>query len=449
MTTDLMPNRYRPGQSALPPREAALIARRDAVLGASYRLQYRQPVHFVRGEGMWLYDPDNRPYLDFYNNVPSLGHCNPEVNAAMVEQAGRISANTRYLEPQLVDYAERLVATFPTGIDRVVFTCTGSESNDLALRIARLCSGNEGVIVSDYAYHGTSAAVAAVSPNLGDAVVLSPNVRMVSLPGPAGVPEAQAAAFFEAQVRAAVEDLNRRGIGVAALLIDSIFSSDGVCVDPPGFIAGGVAAVREAGGLLIADEVQPGFGRTGSHMWGFERHKVVPDLVTLGKPMGNGFPIGAVVGQREPLDRFGNTARYSNTFAGNTVGIATANAVLTILQRDRIQQNALAMGQRLRAGLEKIAQQQPGIRAIRNAGLFFGVDMGGKDMAPHAQRAFALDVVNTLRDDAVLVSTTGENEDALKVRPPLICEAEHVDLFLAAVERALAKVADARNQSLK
>jgi 4-aminobutyrate aminotransferase-like enzyme len=184
-------------------------------------------------------------------------------------------------------------------------------------------------------------------------------------------------------------------------------------------------------------------------MWGFERHKVVPDLVTLGKPMGNGFPIGAVVGQREPLDRFGNAARYSNTFAGNTVGIATANVVLTILQRDRIQQNALAMGQRLRAGLEKIAQQQPGIRAIRNAGLFFGVDMGGEDMAPHAQRAFALDVVNTLRDDGVLVSTTGENEDALKVRPPLICEAEHVDLFLAAVERALAKVADARNQSLK
>lgn len=449
MTRDLMPNRYRPGHSALPPREAALIARRDAVLGASYRLQYRQPVHFVRGEGMWLYDPDDRPYLDFYNNVPSLGHCNPEVNAAMADQSGRISANTRYLEPQLVDYAERLVSTFPTGIDRVVFTCTGSESNDLALRIARLCSGNEGVIVSDYAYHGTSAAVAAVSPNLGDAVVLSPNVRMVSLPGPAGVPEAQAANFFEAQVRAAIEDLNRRGIGVAALLIDSIFSSDGVCVDPPGFIAGGVAAVREAGGLLIADEVQPGFGRTGSHMWGFERHKVVPDLVTLGKPMGNGFPIGAVVGQRAPLDRFGNTARYSNTFAGNTVGIATANAVLTILQRDRIQQNALAMGQRLRAGLEKIAQQQPGIRAIRNAGLFFGVDMGGEDMAPQAQRAFALDVVNALRDDGVLVSTTGENEDALKVRPPLICEAEHVDLFLAAVERALAKVADARSQGLK
>jgi 4-aminobutyrate aminotransferase-like enzyme len=441
MSTDLMPNRYKPGEVELPSRESELIARRDDVLGSSYRLQYRRPVHFVRGEGMWLYDPDGRAYLDFYNNVPSLGHCQPEVNAAMAEQAGQVSANTRYLEPRLVDYAERLVATFPEELDRVVFTCTGSESNDLALRIARFASGNEGVIVSSYAYHGTSAAVAAVSPNLGDAVKLSPFVRMVSLPGPVGVPDGQAADFFEAQVRAAIVDLNRRGIGVAALLIDSIFSSDGVWVNPPGFIAGGVAAVREAGGLFIADEVQPGFGRTGAHMWGFERHGVVPDLVTLGKPMGNGFPIGAVIGRRAPMDRFGNTARYSNTFAGNTIGIATADAVLTILQRDHIPQNALAMGQRLRAGLEKLAKQQAGIRAIRNAGLFFGIDMGSEGTPAAGRRAMALNVVNAMRDDGVLISTTGANEDALKVRPPLVCQPEHVDLFLAAMERALNKVA--------
>lgn len=437
MSTDLMPNRYTPGETDLPEREAKLIARRNEVLGASYRLQYRRPVHFIRGEGMWLYDPDGRAYLDFYNNVPSLGHCNPEVNAAMAEQAGRISANTRYLESRLIDYAERLVATFPHEMDRVVFTCTGSESNDLALRIARLASGNEGVIVSSYAYHGTSAAVAAISPNLGDAVKLSPFVRMISLPGPVGVPEAQAACFFEAQTRSAILDLDRRGMGVAALLIDSIFSSDGVWADPPGFIAGGAAAVREAGGLVIADEVQPGFGRTGAHMWGFERHRIVPDLATLGKPMGNGFPIGAVVGRRGPMERFGTTARYSNTFAGNTVGIASAEAVLTILQRDRIPQKALAMSQRLRDGLEQIAKQHNGIRAIRNAGLFFGVDMGPESAPPVDRRTMALDVVNAMRDDGVLISTTGANEDTLKVRPPLVCQAEHVDLFLASLERAL------------
>lgn len=440
MSTDLMPNRYRPGESDLPKREAELIARRDSVLGASYRLQYRRPVHFVRAEGMWLYDPDGRAYLDFYNNVPSLGHCHPEVNAAMAEQAARISANTRYLEPRLIDYAERLVETFPNELDRVVFTCTGSESNDLALRIARFASGNEGVIVSSYAYHGTSAAVAAVSPNLGDAVKLSPFVRMVSLPGPAGVSEAQAGDFFEAQVRSAILGLNRRGIGVAALLIDSIFSSDGVWVDPPGFIAQGVAAVREAGGLVIADEVQPGFGRTGAHMWGFERHGIVPDLVTLGKPMGNGFPIGAVVGRRDPIERFGATARYSNTFAGNTVGIATADAVLRILERDQIPQNALAMGQRIRAGLDEMSERHDAIRGIRHAGLFVGVDIGAEGTPAARRRAMALDVVNAMRDDGVLISTTGANEDTLKVRPPLVCQAEHVDLFLASIERALVTV---------
>jgi len=440
MSTDLMPNRYRPGEADLAERDAELIARRDSVLGASYRLQYRRPVHFVRGEGMWLYDPDGRAYLDFYNNVPSLGHCHPEVNAAMAKQAGRISANTRYLEPGLVDYAERLVDTFPAELDRVVFTCTGSESNDLALRVARFASGNEGVIVSSYAYHGTSAATAAVSPNLGDAVMLSPFVRMVSLPGPAGVPAVQAADFFEAQVRSAIVDLNRRGMGVAALLLDSIFSSDGVWVDPPGFIARGAAAVREAGGLVIADEVQPGFGRTGAHMWGFERHGIVPDLATLGKPMGNGFPIGAVVGRRAPMEQFGATSRYSNTFAGNTVGIATADAVLKILQRDQIPQKAFATSQRLRAGLEEIARRDCGIRAIRNAGLFFGVDIGPEGMPAAGRRAMALNVVNAMRDDGVLISTTGANEDTLKVRPPLVCQAEHVDLFLGSLERSLKSV---------
>lgn len=440
MSTDLMPNRFRPGEVELSRREAELIARRDAVLGASYRLQYRQPVHFVRGEGMWLFDPDDRAYLDFYNNVPSLGHCHPEVNAATAEQAGRLSANTRYLEPRLVEYAEKLIDTFPSELDRVVFTCTGSESNDLALRIARLASSNEGVIVTSYAYHGTSAAVAAVSPNLGAAVKLSPFVRMVNLPGPSGVPDDQAAAFFEAEVRTAIIDLQRRGIGVAALLFDSIFSSDGVWIDPPGFIAGAVAAVREAGGLVIADEVQPGFGRTGAHMWGFERHDIVPDLVTLGKPMGNGFPIGAVVGRQQPMDVFGHTARYSNTFAGNTVGIATADAVLTILQRERILASVVSVSQRLRSGLDALATQVPGIRAIRNAGLFFAVDIGLAGHSASERRTMALDVVNTMRDDRVLISTTGENEDTLKVRPPLICQNEHVDLFLAGIRSALDKV---------
>ena len=175
-------------------------------------------------------------------------------------------------------------------------------------------------------------------------------------------------------------------------------------------------------------------------MWGFERHGIVPDLATLGKPMGNGFPIGAVVGRRAPMEQFGATSRYSNTFAGNTVGMATADAVLKILQRDQIPQKAFATSQRLRAGLEEIARRDCGIRAIRNAGLFFGVDIGPEGMPAAGRRAMALNVVNAMRDDGVLISTTGANEDTLKVRPPLVCQAEHVDLFLGSLERSLKSV---------
>ena len=267
---------------------------------------------------------------------------------------------------------------------------------------------------------------------------------MIDLPGPAGIPAREAQAHFTAQVTAAIHDLDRRGIGVAALLFDSIFSSDGVWIDPPGFIAGGVDAVRTAGGLVIADEVQPGFGRTGAHMWGFERHGIVPDLATLGKPMGNGFPIGAVVGRRDPMESFGQTARYSNTFAGNTVGIAAADAVLTVLQRDDIPGQVTRIGARLRDGIGALADRHEMLRAVRQAGLFIGVDIGTSDSPAQQRRRMALDVVNGMRDEGVLISTTGANEDTLKIRPPLVCQPDHVDRFIETLNRVLGRVSNER-----
>jgi len=267
MSVDLMPNRYAPGATALAERDTALIRRRDGSLGQSYRLQYRTPVHFVRGEGVWLFDPDGNAYLDFYNNVPSLGHGHPEIVDAMCRQASILNVNTRYLDPALVDYAERLLATFAEPLDRVVFTCTGSESNDLALRIARSATRGEGIIVSRHAYHGTSAADAAISPNLGTANQLNPTMRTVDLPQTDGTPATQVADQFTRRVEAAIEDLRQGGVRVAALIFDSIFSSDGVHLDPRGFVSGAVDAVRRAGGLVIADEVQPGFARTGNYAW--------------------------------------------------------------------------------------------------------------------------------------------------------------------------------------
>ena len=437
MATDLMPNRYVAGAVELSEQDSALVARRDRVLGHSYRLQYRKPVHFVRGEGVWLYDRDGKAYLDFYNNVPSLGHSNPEVIEEMHRQARLLNVNTRYLDDTLVDYAEQLVATFPKELDRVVFTCTGSESNDLALRIARYASGGDGIVVSSYAYHGTSAAVASISPNLGAAVPLDANLRTVALPQAEGIHSPQAESVFTERMKTALADLGRRGTGVAAFIFDSIFSSDGVHLDPPGFVRGAVDAVRAAGGVVICDEVQSGFGRTGARMWGFERHGIIPDLVTLGKPMGNGYPIGGVVARDSVMRAFGESARYSNTFAGNTVAIKTAATVLRIIGRDRLQENALHRGEQIRAGVEALRDKTGVIGAIRGAGLFIGIEMGADSDPPERKRALASQVTNNLRDRRVLISTTGANEDTLKIRPMLVTDGTHCNLFLERLEDSI------------
>jgi len=440
MSIDLMPNRFIHGEVTLAPREAALVNRRDAVLGASYRLNYRNPVHFVRGEGMYLYDPDGVRYLDFYNNVPSLGHSRPEVVEAVARQSSMLNINPRYLDTHLVDYAERLVATFPKSMGRVVFTCTGSESNDLALRMARFVTGGDGVIVTEYAYHGTSAAAAAISPNLGSAIPLGPYVRTVRLPGVHGISDSDSAAFFRSEVEGALADLIRHGIKPAAFIADSIFSSDGVYTDPAGFLSGAIKSVRNVGAVYIADEVQPGFGRMGETMWGFARHNVIPDIASLGKPMGNGYPVGAVVGRDAIVDEFGKAARYSNTFAGNTVAIAAASAVLDVIEHDGILDNARRTGASLLNELRRISKKDNRLSEVRGTGLFYGASIGTDEHTKDERRQLSREVVNGLRDEAVLISTTGANEDVLKIRPPIICGDEHVTMFIEALERVLDRI---------
>ncbi len=303
--------------SALPDSaaEARLVERRQRLLGPAYRLFYAQPVHLVRGEDVWLFDPQGRRYLDAYNNVASVGHCHPQVVAALAQQAAQLNTHTRYLHDAVLDYAERLLGLFPPALSQVMFTCTGSEANDLALRVARACTGGTGVIVTACAYHGVTSALAALSPSLGPGNPLGRHVRTVPAPGPGG----DVGQVFAGHVRAAIADLRHCGIQPAALLVDTIFSSDGVHTEPPGFLAEAVAEIRAAGALFIADEVQPGFGRMGSHVWGFQRHGLVPDIVTLGKPMGNGHPLAGMVCQPAWLQAFGQASRYFNTFGGNPV----------------------------------------------------------------------------------------------------------------------------------
>ncbi|MCW1917209.1 aspartate aminotransferase family protein [Rhodobacter sp. KR11] len=418
---ETMVNAYRPG-TPLPPEAQALIDRRTRLLGPAYRLFYETPVHFVRAKGAWLYDAQGAVYLDCYNNVASLGHAHPHVLAATAKQAETYASHTRYLNDTVLDCAEKLLSHFPPDLSQVMFTCTGSEANDLALRICFAATQGTGIVVTENAYHGVTHLMAGASPSLGRGVDLGPHVRLVPAP--------RDAASFAADVTAAFADLQRHGIKPAALLVDTIFSSDGVI--PGAFLGPAVQATHAAGALFIADEVQPGFGRTGAHWWGFQTHAITPDIVTMGKPMGNGYPVAGLVARPEVLAPFGAKARYFNTFGGNAVACATAMAVIEVIEAEDLLTNATRIGAIMAQGLRSLTHEALG--QTRQSGLFLGVDIL-QDGHPSATKAARL--VNLLREARVLISATGPRGHVLKIRPPLILTEAQADQFLSATEQAL------------
>jgi len=421
----------------LSPTERSLIERRDKALGPAYRLFYERPLHIIRGEGVWLYDADGKRYLDAYNNVASVGHCHPHVVNAICEQAKVLNTHTRYLHEGILGYAEKLLATFPAELNHVMFTCTGSEANDLALRIARQYTGGTGVIVTQLAYHGITEQVSAASPSLGAGVPMGAFVRTVRAPDAYRLGAENVSKIFADDVRAAIRDMRESGIKPAAILLDGIFASDGVLADPAGFMKEAIDVAQQEGLLYIADEVQSGFGRTGSHMWGFERHGVRPDIVTMGKPMGNGQPIAAAVMRSEVVEEFGRTARYFNTFGGNPVSCAAANAVLEVIQGQGLLNNCAAIGAYLKSGIEELAKRYELIGDVRGSGMFLGVELvtDRATKAPAAEHTRR--VVNGLRECGVLISSAGPLENILKVRPQLVFEREHADLFIESFEAVL------------
>lgn len=366
-TPDLnMVNAYIPGRVKLNAATAALIERRDALLGPAYRLMYEHPLHIVRGEGAWLIDPEGRRYLDAYNNVASLGHCHPAVTEAICRQVQTLATNTRYLHDTILELAERLLATVPeTELAHLMLTCTGSEANDVAYRIAQVRTGGTGVIVTETAYHGFTDAVAKFSPSLGATVDLGAHVRLVPAPRAYHAGAVDVAERFTRDVEAAIRDLQRHGIKPAVLIVDSIFTSDGILPEPAGLLKGAVEAIKRAGGIFIADEVQPGFGRTGEHLWGFQRHGVIPDIVTLGKPMGNGQPVAGLLATADVLAEFGRNSRYFNTFGGNNVSCAAALAVLDTIEKERLVQHAAEVGTLLREGIAALAHRHAAIGDVR------------------------------------------------------------------------------------
>ena len=437
-----MVNAYVPGASNLvSAEEQALIARREKLLGPAYRLFYEEPVHLVRGEGVWLYDSDGRAYLDVYNNVASLGHCQPDVVEAVTRQWATLNTHTRYLHETILDYSERLLAMFPKHLGHVMFTCTGSEANDLAYRIAKSFTGGTGVIVTELAYHGITDAVSQFSPSLGGYVPIGAHVRTIRAPDAYRRSASDLGAALAADVRAAVADMRANGIKPAMMICDTIFSSDGVFGDPPGFLAAAAEVVREAGALFVADEVQPGFGRTGDAMWGFMRHGIAPDIVTLGKPMGNGQPIAAVVMRPEVVEDFGRKARYFNTFGGNAVSCAAALAVLNVIERDGVVSHARDIGAYLKTELEHLAKRHEAIGDVRGVGLFIGVEIVSERAGRTPDPVTTAKLVNDLRRKRILISAAGPHANVLKVRPPLVFSKSNVDLFVDTLKEVLTEVA--------
>ena len=410
-----------------------LLDKRHANFGAASVLFFQRPIEMVSAQGCWMEAVDGTRYLDFYNNVPSVGHSHPHVVEAVRRQIGILNTNTRYLNATVEAYLERLKGTIPGGPWNVLMSCTGSEANDLALRIAIAATGAEGIIVTETAYHGNTLLTTQASPSSYKRGKPPNTIVTVPAPGPEGFGDDVPGGFANA-VRKAISRLKRRGHRPAVFLCDSIFSSDGVFADPPGFLAEAIDVARNAGALFIADEVQPGFARTGDALWGFQRHGVQPDFVTMGKPMGNGFPMAATVVRPDLLDRFCRQFGYFNTFGGNPVATAAGSAVLDVIENEGLQANAAIVGGHLAGRLRNLAANDPRIGAVRGAGLFIGLDLcdGGE---PDPDLATA--IINGLRARHVMVGACGKYGHTLKIRPPLCLTGAEADLFADALAETL------------
>jgi 4-aminobutyrate aminotransferase-like enzyme/Ser/Thr protein kinase RdoA (MazF antagonist) len=392
-----------------------LLERRRHTLGPSLSISYREPLHITHGRGAYLFDSGGRAYLDCVNNVAHVGHSHPRVVQAAAEQMARLNTNTRYLDAHLVDYIERLAATLPDPLRVVYLVCSGSEANELALRLARAHTGRDGILVVDTAYHGNTNALIDISPYKfnGPGGHGKPD-HVTVLP----IPSANMSAW---QAEAPAPP--------SAFICESALSCAGQVILPPGYLAGIYAQVRAAGAVCIADEVQTGFGRTGSHFWMFETQGVVPDIVTMGKPIGNGHPIGAVVTTREIAASFANGMEYFNTFGGNPVSCAVGLAVLDVIRDERLQENAHETGDYLLAALRDLQTRQPLITDVRGLGLFLGFEM------PHETEASAL--VNRMKDRGVLLSTDGPLHNVIKIKPPLVFSRTDADRLLERLDHTL------------
>ena len=418
----------------------SLQQRRDRALGSGAELFYDTPLEIVRGEGVYLYACDGRRYVDMYNNVPCVGHANPAVVRAMAEQQATVNTHSRYLHEGIVSFAERLIDLNHDGIESVVFSCSGTEAVEVAIQIARLVTDNRGLVCTDATYHGNSELVASLT-NVGCAANQAGEIRGFPFPElyrplQQGLSEEALCEAYLARVASAIKSLKKEGAGFATLIMCSIFANEGLPDIPSGFMARVTDLVHREGGLVIADEVQSGYGRTGC-WWGYEKTQFRPDIVVTGKPMGNGLPLGATAAKKAWVDAFRAEKDYFNTCAATPLQAAVGMAVLDEIERLDLLENAASVGDRLTNELRSRIGRYDAMGDVRGSGLFLGVELikAGEGKQPDAAAAITLS--DRLKDKGFLVSYSGKYENVLKIRPPLVFSHQNADDFLAAFDECM------------
>lgn len=422
---------------------ATLAARRDRAFGAGAPLFYSTPLHIVRGQGVELFDPEGRRYVDMYNNVPCVGHANPHVAEAMARQQSTLNVHSRYLHEGIVAFAERLTALHGPEIESVIFSCSGTEANEVALRMARLATGRAGIVCTNATYHGNSEAVGKMT-RIGSGQNTAGDVRAIPFPEMLrplvpGASEDELCEAYLDRLRQVIRSFEEDGTGFAGLIVCSIFANEGLPDVPRGFMARATEIVHEAGGLVIADEVQAGYCRSGV-WWGYDVLGFKPDIVVTGKPMGNGLPLAATAASRRLVETFRSATRYFNTFASSPLQAAVGMAVIDVIERDRLAENVAAVGAFLKAALAERKGRFASIADVRGHGLFIGVEIAKTDAAREPDMDKAVDIINRLKDRGFLTSNAGAYRNVVKIRPPLVFKQSHAEEFLTAFDATMAEI---------
>jgi len=414
---------------------------RSKHLGPSLSIAYDEPLHIVRGAGQYLFDAKGNRYLDCVNNIQHVGHCHPKVVEAAQSQYETLNTNTRYLDETIVKYAKELTATLPDGLDVCFFTNSGSEANDLALRMARECSKSKETILLDGAYHGNLSSLIEISPykHNGPGGNGAPDhVHVIPMPDSfrGKYRGEDCGDRYIDEVITAVNNIQDNDKKVSAFISEALMGCGGQLILPEGFLQKAFELVKKDGGLCIADEIQIGFGRMGSHFWGFESESVVPDIVTMGKSMGNGHPLSAVVTTKEIADKFNNGMEYFNSFGGNSVSCAVGQAVLDVIKDESLQDHALKVGDYLLEQLQQLKQHHDIIGDVRGRGLFIGIELNrDEDLTPADTEAH--NIINRMKEKGVLLSTDGPDHNVIKIKPPIVFNIENAEELVKKLDETM------------